>query len=134
MNDELIELGRRAVACEGWRWMEGMKTLDGSRVGYVDEDAYIEEWEDEPELNRWIGITVEYQEGLDIDALPDLSDPATLGCLLALPREVCSPVVFRDAVARCFGVIPQGERSLTKGDRGIAAEYLVAALEAGGSK
>ena len=52
MTDEMIALGRRAVACKGWRWMQGMLSyLAGSRE------------------------------------LPDLSDPATLGCLLALVRE-----------------------------------------------
>ena len=24
MNDEMTELARRAVACENWRWMEGI--------------------------------------------------------------------------------------------------------------
>ena len=53
-----IALARRAVACKGWRWMPGMLTLDGFRLSHVD-----------------------------IDDPPDLTDPATLGCLLALVRE-----------------------------------------------
>ena len=26
MNTETLDLARRAVACDGWRWMEGMAT------------------------------------------------------------------------------------------------------------
>jgi hypothetical protein len=62
----MIELGRRAVACKGWRWRCGMLISDGtwfSRVG----SGY--NWKSNAEL------------------LPDLTDPATLGCLLALVRE-----------------------------------------------
>jgi len=57
------ELSKRAVACKGWRWMRGMLAKDtGLRL-----DEETDDWEGE---------------------VPDLSDPATLGCLLALVREV----------------------------------------------
>lgn len=67
MTEEQIALGRRAVACKGWRWMEGMRSkspngMMSCRVSFYD-------------LNRQPHM------------LPDLTDPATLGCLLALVRE-----------------------------------------------
>ena len=69
----LEDLGRRAVACKHWRWMPGMYIrplefrvvwFDDFAVGECDQISY-----------RWERIP---------DAYPDLSDPATLGCLLAL--------------------------------------------------
>ena len=67
MTEEQIALAKRAVACRGWRWMPGMRTDLGERVS--DDDAQT----DAP--TNWT------------DDLPDLTDPATLGCLLTLVRE-----------------------------------------------
>ena len=77
MTDEQIALARRAVACERWRWMPGMFTEDGFRVCRVDTDGYK------------FGYRTEYNYAYAVigDVLPDLEDPATLGCLLALVRE-----------------------------------------------
>ena len=67
MNDEMIALARRAVACKGWRWMPGMLASMPNGV---------------------IGCRVaEGTLAIDHYMLPDLTDPATLGCLLALVRE-----------------------------------------------
>ena len=83
-----LDLARRAVACKGWRWMPGMLDsvtecrvedahsdgavvpLECSDIGYGVWDA---QYSPRPLSTR--------------GALPDLSDPATLGCLLALVRE-----------------------------------------------
>lgn len=79
MNDEMIALARRAVACKGWRWMSGMRTTDALRV--IHDEALFP------------GRPCVIREGGWVeprplqDALPDLTDPATLGCLLALVRE-----------------------------------------------
>jgi hypothetical protein len=67
MTEEQIALARRAVACKGWRWMLGMQAvtpngLCGHRI-------------------------TEHTLGIDHGMLPDLTDAATLGCLLALVRE-----------------------------------------------
>ena len=56
------ELAKRAVACKHWRWMAGMSDKQGF---------------------RFIGPLFEDRASTD-SALPDLSDPATLGCLLHL--------------------------------------------------
>jgi len=72
MNQEqMLDLARRAVACKGWRWMPGMR------------------WWTEDDRGRLDDFQPEYM-GRPHDALPDLTDPATLGCLLALVREAWS--------------------------------------------
>jgi hypothetical protein len=104
MTDEQIALARRAVACRGWRWMPGMADCWGGRVREGD--------------------------GLDrATAFPDLTDPATLGCLLALVREAhgqttLSPV---NGGKRCWFLADFGTTAL-QGES--EAELLVAALEA----
>lgn len=65
------KLGKRAVACKNFYWMQGMLSSSGRRVGV------------------WIPGTV---CGASEEELvwPDLDDPATLGCLLHLVREACA--------------------------------------------
>ena len=110
------ELGRRAVACKHWRWMEGMKVVfppvhEGD-TGFCKRLSY-----DDYNL-----VDMEY---------PDLSDPATLGCLLALVREVHGdPRMFVETYSflrdewRCRGVWFSSEWDATS-----EAAALVAALE-----
>lgn len=79
--EQFEELARRAVACKRWRWMPGMLSNKDLRVTRCDDDGYV----------------VGYYENLSYIAecvsgsVPDLSDPATLGCLLALVRESWGP-------------------------------------------
>lgn len=89
MTPELQALARRAVACEGWRWMPGIAVVDPHGVrGYVVDIAPL------PEAGAWaanrVGVSWLSAEELG-RCLPDLSDPATLGCLLALVRESAEP-------------------------------------------
>jgi hypothetical protein len=62
------DLARRAVACKAWRWMPGMRWWSDDDHGRLDD------------------FQPEYM-GRPADALPDLTDPATVGCLLALVRK-----------------------------------------------
>lgn len=74
------ELARRAVACGGWNLMRGMGGTS------VIVGCYLTLAHD---AQGWLvyktpsGITHYVVD----DFLPDLSDPATLGCILALVRE-----------------------------------------------
>ena len=78
MTTDMIDLARRAVACPRWRWREGMLTQRGARVLVSEDDGrYVlaarRSWK-QPAL---------MEEG----ETPDLTDAATLGCLLALVTE-----------------------------------------------
>ena len=66
MSNELETLARRAVACKHWKWLPGMLYTQGGHGV------------------RPVIATAPITQG---GGLPDLSDPATLGCLLALVRE-----------------------------------------------
>jgi hypothetical protein len=112
VSEEQIALARRAVACKGFRWMPGMLTTEGMRV-------VVRCFNDDNEPD---------------DDIPDLTDPATLGCLLALVREAW---VDLHMVAHCddrygktvwwlsrWGDLPRSCECSTE------AAALVAALEA----
>ena len=72
MTKEQIDLSRRVVVSPGWRWLPGMRA--------VGRRSFPKAWfrleESTPSLMGDWAV-----------ALPDLTDPATLGCVLALVRE-----------------------------------------------
>jgi len=112
MTKEQIALAKRAVACKGWRWMDGMVTTGGVRL-----------------------VDGEYCATRLPSLLPNLTDPATLGCVLALVREAWGKA---DAYVMPWDdddggwtvcVLDAGRcRNVSEGD--TEAEALVAALEA----
>jgi hypothetical protein len=110
------DLAQRAVACRHWRWMPGM-------VWYRPSSALG------PIRGRMIG---DDPSGLLLsEGWPDLTDPATLGCLLALVREA-------GAYIRHLSMLPMGctvnvewpDGRICDYRRETLAEALVAALEA----
>jgi hypothetical protein len=120
----LDDLGRRAVACKHWRWMEGMQVkplcfravwLTEDMIGESDQTSYF--WKNVP------------------DIFPDLSDPATLGCLIALVEEAWKcPVDMSFAGAHRLDA--DAEERVYPQDHTVSfaaktrVEALVAALEA----
>lgn len=120
----MIEIAKRATACKGWRWMPGMLTLDGRRVVGVDGDVLELFYADEHKCyQRWTE-----------DAEPDLGDPATVGCLLALVRDAWgrpSGTVRRWSVDGWYWHADYDDEHVS-GKRlyPTEAEALVAALEA----
>jgi hypothetical protein len=120
--EEIEELARRAVACKRWRWMPGMLSNKGLRVVRRDSDGYV------------VGYYAnqEYIAECVPGTLPELWDPATFGCLLALVRQAWGAGVY---LVPDGGWIVKGAR-LKNGatvNLGIVAkneaEALVAALE-----
>jgi hypothetical protein len=75
-DTEAEAMGRRLVACRHFRAMRGMRDMQG-RTWTPDL------------LWRWA-------PGVDV---PDMRDPATLGCLLALVREAWEPRRGTDHIA-----------------------------------
>ena len=73
-DDEKRDLANRAVDCDAWEWLPGMRTLpcQGQRLWHLDHGFHLAS-----------GKMTEDTCG----ALPDFSDPATLGCLLELVRR-----------------------------------------------
>ena len=91
MSGQLLEdveqLAKRAVACKGWRWMRGMLCLVdedgyGARIVYVGHTGGASQTADSYEGGGII-TTGCIREG----SLPDLTDPATMGCIMSLVRE-----------------------------------------------
>ena len=88
-----VELARRAVACPGWRWAPGMLSrcdTDTRRAAYrwlagLDTRHYGIVCVVEDKHGRPCRNVATLQPGPD--DLPDLTDQATLGCLLALVRD-----------------------------------------------
>jgi len=68
---EMMELSERVVKCPNFYWMPGMRCLPTEGMVTVP-------------LRLTDDLNWPHDLGL---RLPDISDPATLGCLLALVRE-----------------------------------------------
>ena len=85
MTEHQIALARRAVAAPGWRWMRGMR-IAGTKF------ASVVAVRDGAPCGAEEGATCDDNAAVWLDEwttpmLPDLADPATRGCLLALVRE-----------------------------------------------
>ena len=75
MTPALTAAAERLISLPGFCWMPGMVDVEGYRIiAHTDDGSFL----------------VSYGDGAfwtnDV-ALPDLTDPATLGCVLAMVRE-----------------------------------------------
>ena len=127
MTEEQIALSKRAVACKKWRWLPGMLTTCDLRV--VDGgDEYV--------IGHRSGPTKDgggWYDGEAEGLLPDLTDPATLGCLLALVREAWgeSRICVVPMSGHKWGVaIPNVLRESPRFKGTTEAEAIIGALEA----
>ena len=126
MTEAQTALSRRVVACKGWRWMPGMMRLRATPTWSRDHlkgEGRVTDGGD-----PWV-----YE---DWPVIPDVTDAATVGCLLALVREawgdptLCVVLDTSDGrwcVERRCGDIRVFQHG-TQGD--TEAEALVAVLEA----
>ena len=117
----MTDQARRAVACEHWRWLPGMRERATgwrwSGTAYISQERY-------PESGNCIAGVPE--------PLPDLTDPATLGALLALVREAWGDQHMHCAIqedAPGWWVACRADTSVVAG-ASTEVEALVAALEA----
>ena len=87
------KLAERVIACGPWRWLAGMQTTCGIRVT-DGGNGWLSGQLSGPTTRGggWIGTK---SEGY----LPDLSDPATAGCLLALVFELEGKRVWPNTAA-----------------------------------
>lgn len=81
---EALELGREAVGCPGWRWLEGMVDTTGRRVASNDTMT-LHPFNVPTALGEQVG-SYDYDDPVE-DPVPDFRDPCTAGGLLALVRE-----------------------------------------------
>ena len=141
----MSDLAKRAVACKHWRWMPWMRTYSPYFQVYYRIAA------NRPECSLVLDGTgdgapvVQYRDMHDrakeplgvcnatplfdtvADLLPDLTDPATLGCLLALVREAWKRDLY---VRRFWGTHWGVVIGIHEYHGSSETEALVAALEA----
>lgn len=153
MTSDLLSFARRAVACPRWRWMPGMRASE-TRPGEEPFNVLVYNVSNFDQTDfrviHWGGNTWKSHHAPDGTTwLPDLSDPATLGCLLALVREAyrvpCAVTLVqlgKTVAGYQFCYVRTGEdgwqypSSVVPGREAVFAEYpteaeaLVAALEA----
>ena len=125
MSKELDEKWRDLVADGKAKWMPGMLGPDGFRILTVRQDSRGFQL-----VSRGCGWTA---PSLQSDFLPDWTDPATLGCLLALVREAWgdSDIYFGSSLStkrKRWSWVMGGGDCIGQGD--TEAEALLATLEA----
>lgn len=89
MTDDLRSLANDAVATPGWRWVPGMLSNHDAR--YLGAGLWID-------ASSAGAVYADPNQG----EVPDLTDAATGGCMLAL-LGLCCVTVYRDSVVVAAG-------------------------------
>ncbi len=96
---EIAAIARTVVACKHWRWCDGMAawTVDAASGEVCGEGVRVigQPWQQQPLQSERVRVVVDLDlpvpsigTAFTSTLLPDLTDAATVGCLLALVREV----------------------------------------------
>ncbi len=149
---DAIKLAQKFVNLPQWRWLPGMKTLSGDRVIavynggstiYVDsiETAYKTSYNlfppeldtigDIPLRGSHVGREFSFRRMHD-DELPDLSDPATIGCITYILRITygsASATATKDSTGWVVDVLSEGGVPLILPYRTTEASAIYAAFE-----
>lgn len=136
-KDKLQALGERAQACAAWKWLPRMRYLGvWPRSGTVLEAGsdYLVVYGD---LDTRNGGGYHEHAIAGNDFVPDLSDVASVGCLLALVRKAwgdrycyAEPTGIEDKPSAYFVYVNVGRPAMQAFRGDTEAEALVAALEA----
>jgi hypothetical protein len=85
MTPAETDLARRLVDHPRWRWMAGIMTDDGARVLLCDDNVRERAF---PSVDTPSSMALQNRRvdacGTVGDRIPDITDPATCGCLLAM--------------------------------------------------
>jgi hypothetical protein len=131
------DLARRAVACKGWRWMPGMLAKHPDfrdvRMSHVGRKRMHGACRYASPMGGVSHAVVALSLSNSSDVLPDLSDPATLGCLLGLVRlarldPAWLPTCLDGEALGAWVIEPPSRNRQTRHES--YAAVLVAALEA----
>lgn len=121
LNEDHIQLAKRAVACKNWKWIPGMRALvEGlSPLRVLSEDTVVVE-----KTGAWYHLVT-----LSNLKIPDFSDLTTACCMLGLVREVRrDQTICTDFDQSVWSVITSDGITIGYGQTEI--ESLIDALEA----
>ena len=147
MTTETLDLARRAVACDGWRWLYGCPataTFAGEDVQLIcmgHDNGRTADFYCLDHVEMWDCLHVDEQRGVDLR--PDFDEPAATGCLLHLVREAWGDLsmnaIYADPKEHGLSGPPSWVVCNDIGDRfseelPTEAAALVEALEAGSNQ
>ena len=94
---------QRALRARAWRWVPGMADVDGDRVIAVAKDGeLIVAGARLFGARAWLEVNQYHPDDMSV---PDLTDPATLGCLAALVREAWGTASGRVVIAEAEALV-----------------------------
>lgn len=131
-----LSLAKRLVNCKHFRWLPGMlakhPNFRGFRVSHVGRTGMHGACRYASPMGGVSNAVVALPLPTSSDVLPDLDDPATVGCLLALVREAWGDPLMQamNAGGGWVGFRPAPIWTDKEGCYETEAEALVAALEA----